>query len=240
MNEQIESRFSNREEREQIGGYRRFNAVAMLSLLLGLASAVALLAPNAWIVPILAVGFGMIGLWLARRNDDMGGALPAWIGIALALFFLSWAASRLYFQRQVIYSEAEAVARMWFNLVASGEDEMAHQAMLHPTARQPSGSSVDAYYSKDEKATIDKDTIFGRLPASHFFEAGTDTKVTLVENVTQDVDLTYAVLIRQIYRITPPGKEPVDALMSFTRSHKEDLGRATWIVANIEDPDESK
>ena len=237
MNDQNESRFSNREELEQIGEYRRFNTVAAIALLLGVCSAVSLLAPNAWIVPIVAVSFGMGGLALARRYDDMGGRMTSWLGIFLALFFLSWAASKLYFQRQVIYSEAEAAARIWMNLVATGEDEMAHQAMLHPTARQPAGSSVDDYYAKDEAAREDKDAIFGRPPASYIFEAGSDIDIKLIENLTQDIDLQYATLVRQIYRVSVPGKEPVEALMSFTRSHKEELGRATWIVANIEPPE---
>lgn len=234
----MESRFSNRDELDQIAEYRRFNLASIFSVLLGLASASALIAPNLWIVPILAVLLGVGGLWMAKRSDNMGGATAAWVGIALALFFVSWAAADIYFQRQVVYAESKAVAEKWLNLVISGEDKIAHQAMMHPTARQPAGFSVDDYYSMDDQATTDKDRVFKASPAADIMALGADAKIRLIQNITQDVDLRYAKLIRQVYRVSAPGKEPVDALLSITRSHKEDLGRATWIVANIEPPEE--
>lgn len=234
----MESRFSNRDELEQIAEYRRLNLASTFSVLLGLASASALIAPNLWIVPIVAILLGAGGLWMAKRSDNMGGIVPAWMGIALALFFVSWAAADIYFQRQVVYAESRAVAEQWLNLVIAGEDKIAHQAMMHPTARQPAGFSVDDYYSMDDKATSDKDRVFQASPAADIMALGSDARIKLIENITQDVDLRYAKLIRQVYRISAPGKEPVDAMLTITRSHKEELGRATWIVANIEPPEE--
>lgn len=237
MNDQQTIRFSNREDIEQLREYRRVNLPATLSLFLGICSIGALLHTYLWIVAFAAVFAGCLGLWLYHRSDGMGGAVSAWSGIALALFFLSWAVAQFFCQRQVIYSEAEVVARNWLRLVAAGEDEIAHQAMLHPAIRQASGFSVDEYYSMDEQAMRAKNDIFGKPPASKITELGADAEIELIKNVTQDVDLKYGKLILQTYQLTAPGKEPVVAMLTIARTYKPDLGRASWIVANIGDPE---
>lgn len=239
MNEQQSpptSRFTNREEIEQIGAYRRFNAAAALAFVLGIGSVGSLASPKMWVVPFAAVIIGALGLWLAKRQDNMGGTFLAWCGICLALFFVSTAASRFYFDRHVIYSEAEAVAKNWLKLVAEGEDEIAHQAMMHQARRQAAGFSVDEYYEMDKEAMVAKNKVFAGSPAKEILAIGGDVDVTLIENLTQDVDLKYGKLIMQTYRVKAEGKEPIDALLTIAREYKEDLGRCSWIVANIEPP----
>jgi len=234
MTEQITSRFSNPEELAEVREYRRFNFVAVLSLLLGLGSVASLLHLYVWILPCLGVFLGIIGLAMVRKSDNMGGRFAAWAGIALSLFFVSWGASSFYFQRWAVYKEAHTIASQWFDLVLDGEDEMAHQAMLHPATRQAVGLSVDDYYSIDEVARKEKDGFFSQPPASELLGLGSDAKVELAENITQDIDLQNAMLIRQVYRITAPDKEPIEAIVSITRAYKPNLGRATWIVAGVD------
>lgn len=232
MIEQTTTRFSNREELEQIDEYRRFNFLAVLAVVLGIASAGMLLHLYLWLIPILAIFFGLTALARIRKNDNMGGYALAWAGIALSLFFSTWAASGIYFQRRSIYREAQDVAHQWFDLVLDGEDEIAHQSMLHPSARQAGGLSVDDYYALDEKARKDMDKVFHTPPVSEIL-GKKNAQVELLDNVTQDVDLTYAQLIRQVYRVTLPDREPIDLMMAITREFKDDLGRASWIVADV-------
>ena len=85
----------------------------------------------------------------------------------------------------------------------------------------------------DDKASEDKDKVFTTSPAADIMSLGPDAKIELIENVTQDIDLEYAKLIRQIYRISAQNKQPVEAMLTITRSFKPDLGRATWIVADV-------
>ena len=233
MNEQTTAKFSNREELDQIGEYRRVNAAGVLSLLLGIASAGALIHPNVWVVNFAAILLGMTGLWMTNRNDNMGGRFASWAGIALGLFFLAWAASQFIAHRMVLYGEAQAVAEDWLQLVVEGEDKIAHQAMLHPASRQATGFSVDDYYAMDENANTARKNIFGTKPASEILGIGGDAKIQHTKNVTQDVDLKYGKLILLEYRLTGKDKEPVDALLTIARSYKPELGRATWIVADI-------
>ena len=232
----MDSTFSQRQE-EMAGDYRRISGLAMATLLFGLLSVVALAHPAAWVVPLIGLVLGLFSLFTITRSESVSGSFAAWVGISLALFFLAWASSSYYFQRRVVYQEAQAVAAKWFDMVLAGEAEMAHQAMLHPARRQAVGLSVDDYYTKDEKAREDLELLFAGEPAKTLLNYGTDATVKLVENVTQDVDVATAKLVRQVYRITKPGQDPIDAMLSITRQIRDDLGRVSWIVASIEEPE---
>ena len=224
-------------ERESMDDYRTVSMFAVASIVLGILSVGSLVHPGVWFVPIIAVCCGVFGLRSIRKQDNMGGTVPAWAGIVLALVCLSWAFSQYYFSRWVIYAEAQAVSERWFRLVLDGEDMIAHQAMLHPAQRQSAGFSVDEYYRMDEKAREDKDKLFSQPPASEVLAMGQDAEITLVSNLTQDLSAGPAKIIRQVYRISAPHKKPVDAMISLTREYRADLGRATWIVAEVVPPD---
>lgn len=235
-----QSRFSNREETEQIGEYRTFNPAAALAFILGLSSIFALVSFMSWIVPLIGVAVGALALWLASRRENMGGVGLAWTGIFLCLMFLSMAVSQFISQRQVIYSEAEVIGRRWLKLVIAGEDKIAHQAMMHPANRQARGFSVDEYYELDQDALVAKENIFTSSPAKEILGIGKDAeaKIDLVKNHAQAIDLKYGKLIFQTYRIAAPGQKPIDATLIIARSYKDELKRASWIVADIKDPDD--
>ena len=224
-------------EREAMDEYRTVSMLAVASFVLGILSVGSLVHPGVWFVPVIAVCCGVFGLRSIRKLDHMGGTVPAWAGIVLALVFLSWAASQYYFSRWVIYAEAQAVSERWIRLVLDGEDMIAHQAMLHPAKRQSAGFSVDEYYRMDEKAREDKDRRFSQPPVSEMLALGHEAEITLLSNLTQDLSAGPAKVIQQVYRISAPNEKPVDAMMSLTREYREDLGRATWIVAEVLQPE---
>ena len=235
--QESQTSFSGQRDQETMGEYRRMSVLAAASLVFGILSIGSTVYPGVWIVPIIGVVFGVFGLRSIRKNDDVSGALPAWTGILLALFFLSCAMAQYYFDRWVIYAESKEVAQRWLQLVADGESMIAHQAMLHPAQRQPTGFSVDDYYSMDTTARKDMEALFSKPPTSEIVALGKDAKITFVGNVTQDVSIGKAKLIRQVFRVTGAEGEPVEAMLSLTREYRPDLGRATWIVADIGVPE---
>ena len=238
FSESPEARFSSSADFDQIGEYRSFNPAAALAFVLGLGSMFALVSFMSWVVPLVGVAVGALALWLATRRENMGGKFLAWTGIFLSLLFLSMAVSQFISQRQVIYGEAEVIGRRWLKLVVEGEDKIAHQAMMHPANRQARGFSVDEYYEMDKDAQIAKEKIFTSSPAKDILGIGKDAKIDLIKNHSQAVDLKYGKLIFQTYRVEASGKRPIDATLIIARSYKEELNRASWIVADIKDPDD--
>lgn len=239
-NDRERATFSNREEIDQIGTYRMFNPAAALSFVIGLISALALVSFMSWVVPLIGVAIGALALWLAARRDNMGGATLAWVGIFLSLLFLSMAVSQFISERQVLYDEAEVIGRRWLKLVTEGEDKIAHQAMLHPANRQARGFSVDEYYDLDQDALEAKNSVFTSSPAKEILGIGKSApaKIDLIKNHSQGIDLKYGKLIFQTYRVEASGQKPIDATLIIARSYKDELQRASWIVADIKDPDD--
>lgn len=235
------TRFSGSSDEEQMGAYRRVNFMAIFALILGIASFVAIKSPFLWLVPIITLFVAIPALAMSRR-DDMNGGFPSWLAIFLALFFLSFGVAEYCLNRSVLYSEAYSITKDWLDLVVAGEDRIAHQGMMSVTTRQSSGKSVDEYYDLDEEAAAELERRFSVKPTADLLGAGTDVEIDLIKNVTIQFDHAVGLgMVQQLYRVTPPGKEPIEAKITLTRKF---LGKsqdaATWIVADVEMNDEPK
>lgn len=233
MNEQAPSRFSNSGEVQQLSEYRRQNILAIIAAILGVSSAGTMMSPFLVILPLLAIFFGACGLGACYRRDDLGGKVPAWIGIALALFFMSWAASQFCVARCVLYSEAYSAAEDWIELVTKNERKIAHQAMMSVTRRQATGLSVDEYYSMDAEAMKQMDEIFSESPFSELTQMGEGTAVTLQKNVLllHDLDSTR---MEQVFRVSPATGEPIDLKITTVRRYNNSVNKASWIMSGLE------
>ena len=234
MSEATPSKFSNSGEVEQISEYRRFNLLAIVAALLGIGSVGLLLSPFLVIVPLLAIFLGACGLVAYRRRDDLGGRIPAWIGIALAVFFISWSASEFLLTRCVYYSEAYGVVDDWLQLVVKGEREIAHQAMMNIAQRQATGLSVGEYYSMDDEARTAMNEVFAEEPMATLVTLGEGTDVRLIKNVSLTHDLGNS-MMEQVFRVTPVnGGDPIDLKVSTLRRYNESVEKASWIVSGAE------
>ena len=120
-----------------VPGYRPVSLLAVGALGAGAASALALLSPAAWAVPLLAVGLAVAALRdVAARPGDLPEAAAAggpadrktgrWmavLGLALALGFGSQAVAGRLVWRSIAGRRAEDAARMFLGMVQ--QDRMA-------------------------------------------------------------------------------------------------------------------
>lgn len=120
-----------------VPGYRPVSLVAVAALVVGAASALALLSPAAWAVPLLAVGLAAAALRdVAARPGDVpetdDGGWPAdrktgrWmavLGLALAVGFGAQAVAGRLVWRSIAGRRAEDAARMFLEMVR--QDRMA-------------------------------------------------------------------------------------------------------------------
>ena len=126
---------SSRVEAEELPNYRPVSVPAMVGLLLGLASPLAVLHPVVWFVPALAVVVNAYALLSIDRSGPVIGRSAAAWGLALALLFGTLAPARVYsydyFQKQ----DARRFAGAWFEFLRRGEPHKAYQLTLAPTER---------------------------------------------------------------------------------------------------------
>lgn len=232
MNESISTRFSNAGEVEQISEYRQFNLLALISLLLGLASAAVLASSFLLVLPLFAIFLGACGLVAYHRRQDIGGRWQAWSGITLGLFFFAWFASLFALNRCTLYSQSFSVARQYLALVVKGEQEIAHQAMMSVSRRQGAGLSVDEYYAIDEEARDAMNDVFTSQPFADLLGLGENSEIELVKNVTIKRDPAFTT-IEHVVRISPPDGEPRVLWVSTVQEFDRTMPKPSWMVNDL-------
>ncbi len=136
----------------EVAEYRSFSGWAVVALLIGILSPLALADPLVWAVPIAGIA---ISSWALRRIKQNAPALlgrkTALAGLWLAAFFLAVASSDWCYHRWLIRSEARQVALFWFELLAKNRPESALQLTLSPESRQPLDARIWDFYKNTKK-----------------------------------------------------------------------------------------
>ena len=106
--------------------YRTFSVLAIIALLLGLASPFCFIGPLLFVVPLLGAAVSVLAI---RRIDTSQGALAgrwaAVAGLALCVVSLVTALTRDMVGQHLRASQAEAFARDWLGLLIAGRPEEA-------------------------------------------------------------------------------------------------------------------
>lgn len=113
---------------QTVAGYKPLSVLAMFALCAGAASALALVSPAAWAIPLLAIILAITALRdvapaAPAGGDRKGGRWLAIVGLALAAGFGSQAVAGFVASRSVARSRSVAAGRMFLDLLL--EDRMA-------------------------------------------------------------------------------------------------------------------
>ncbi len=102
--------------------YRQLAPIAVIALLLGLASLLALIGPLFFLVPVAAIGIALLALGKIRHSDGaLAGAGLARTGMALATVCLVAALVRGEVRDRLLKEQASAAARRWLELMTAGD-----------------------------------------------------------------------------------------------------------------------
>ena len=141
-------------------GYRRLSRLAIWSIPLGFASALALISPLLWFVPVVAVVFALGGLWAISRADDTTGRRLALVGLATAVLFGTWGMSWTISRHVRLNRHAREYASEWFVMMQNQEYMKAHQLTRDYFNRVPAGKPLGEHYVAREPvdhAAVDHD-----------------------------------------------------------------------------------
>ncbi len=130
--------------------YRPVSPMAIAALVLGCCSAVALLTPFAWFVPLVAVATALVALAdVSRPAAARVGRLPALAGLGLAVGFGAQAVTDAAVGRWIERSRAVTTAETWLESIRAGRLEEARSisasSILPPlTGPDPESDSAEA------------------------------------------------------------------------------------------------
>jgi hypothetical protein len=233
------------DEPEQIGDYRTFSALAIISLIFGIISPVALAGPFLLAIPLFGIGIALLAL---RRIAVSGGVLTgssaAMIGLVLCVASLFAPFSRDLTFRLIRLNEAQAFGRNWIALVVSGRLEQAFHLTIdgiRPPPRPEPGApprpgSPPSPPQKTPYQTFLEQPVIKALAA-----AGATAEIHPGSVLTYDPQSYRRITIRQLFAVGPASAAPsaasqtVQAIVSLQRGQMPGEAMSRWIVSGCED-----
>ena len=220
-------------EDDEVVQYHAVSVLAIVGLLLGLASPLCFMAPLLMMVPVIGAVVSLIAL---RRISASEGALvgrkAAAAGLALCIAFSVAAVSRAKVTQYLRTQQAESVARQWFELVQSGQTEPAFRLTVRgasPEPPPPPGSPESAP-AEDPLAHFLHDPVVEALQA-----AGEAAIVEPGGSVDYSAQSGGQVFVRRQFVVTPPaGVESgtsFDVTLTLQRARVSGERDLRWLVA---------
>lgn len=122
----------------ELAQYRSLSPLALLALVLGLLSGLAMLDPMAWLLPALGLLVSLVALRRIRRDEAaLAGRGLARAGLALSLVFAVAAPTDWLLYRYLVRREALRFAGYWFQLLGEGQVHKAFLLTVEPKSRLP-------------------------------------------------------------------------------------------------------
>lgn len=156
------------EEQQLVAASRSPQILAIVTLLLGLVSALALFNLLFWVFPLVTVALGAMSLASLARNPERIGRKAAWVGVLLAVLFGAWAVSRHFSRQAWLLDQARRNADVWLELVCQEKLQEAHQLHLHENQRMKEEATLDEFYASREEARIDYKSFYSTPPLNEF------------------------------------------------------------------------
>jgi hypothetical protein len=181
----------------ELAGYRALPGQAVLGLILGLLSPVALIDPMLWGVPLLGI---FVSVWALRRikknPSTLAGRKRALLGLTIALLSVAAAPTDWFVYRQIVQDQAKQVADAWFRCLLENRPRTAGK--LVGPMQSSSDDSTASGGATGKRADADR---FTKTPVARTLLAmGPRARVRFYQPVTQSrdgirdfVELMYAV-----------------------------------------------
>jgi hypothetical protein len=137
---------------DQVAGYRPMSTAAVLALILGLASPLALAWNVLWLIPLLGVLTAAVALRRIKSSDGtLAGARAAVVGLGLSLLVGSMVMSSRYTRDRAVAAQGTPWGLKWCELLLEGKAAEALELKQDPMTRRPF-NSLDDFYANNESA----------------------------------------------------------------------------------------
>lgn len=215
--------------------YRAPQPLAIMTLVLGCLSFLALLRTGLWVFPLVTLVLGVVSLRTLAANPERIGRKAAWLGILLAAFFLTWAATYHYVRESWLVGHARQYADAWIELIQEQKLKEAHQLHVSRGKRAKAGSSLDEFYASERYAQSDFEAFFDKVPLKELVQFAPRAQFVFDGSRDRLSDLyTERVVLRYLARYEDQGKQremPLRVLM--LRTIDQSTGDYFWEVEGV-------
>jgi hypothetical protein len=210
------------------------SALAVMSLILGLASPLSLAAPLLWAIPLAGA---VIAVMTIRRIALSDGALvgrqAAVIGLALSVASLTAAASRSVVTEQVLSYQARHVAAEWLAMLQAGDMQTAFKSTAEgkrgPAPPPPPGSPAAAEPPRDRLAEFRQDRLIRYLAT-----VGKDAAISFDHQATGSPETGNGGRLTEYFLVSPTSGSTLPTKtvhVGVDRIRASSLLAANWVIA---------
>lgn len=157
--------------------YQSVEPWAIVCLLLGLLSPLAMIAPVIWIVPLLGLVAGGVALARIRREQERSGRALALIGVALSMLFIIAPTARLASAFILLRNQPLPIVNKFFEYLREGHPEKAVTLGWTPDYRAGLGDDLWLFFRSDAEAKRDLRRFTSQPPVRLLLSLGKDAQV---------------------------------------------------------------
>lgn len=135
----------------ELAAYRALAGQAVVGLIIGLMSPLALVDPLLYAIPVTGM---LVSYWAIRRikkSDLLTGRKIAIAGLLLSLVFVVAVPTDWIVYRRMVRAEARQFSSLWFQFVTHDQPQKAYQMLMPPQSRQRLNRELWAFYRNDPK-----------------------------------------------------------------------------------------
>lgn len=215
--------------------YRSVSWSAILAILLGLLSTVAIFNPLLVVVAVAGTGLSLFALWqVAAQPDVLSGRGLALTALFLSVFFMIFAPTRLGIRSRVLQQRGQELADTFLSLLKEGKVYDAHQLsnLKHRSPSQSPELAADPtkLTTEDLRGFEKTKTIQMIKDVEHKFSFN-------LEGVEPSRSYAEMEVFIFRYRLVPDastGKKPFPLWIAVSRSVDRGSGTAIWKVIDVQ------
>jgi hypothetical protein len=221
----------------EISEYRTMSALAIVSLLFGLAAPLCFWAPLLMAIPLVGAALALIALRrIAVRDGALTGRGVALTALALCLFSAAASISHDRVTRHLFSNQAEELARQWIELLLNGKTQVAFGLTVDGT-RPPAPPGPGEPAPKETPIQA-----FTNAPSVQaLVAAGPDSTVRFERTLSYSPLSSGQVVIEQEYSVNPgasANSQPNNVIrvaLNLQRSRLAGETNLHWLVLSFRD-----
>jgi hypothetical protein len=224
-------------DEQRLAEYRSLAPLAVVSVVLGVASALILTSPLLAPLPVAAMVAALAALRsIARSSGQLAGNGVAIVGLCLGAFFLGLGLTTHLARQRVLEQRAHEMTDAFLGLLQDGKAREAHQFRQPAANRLSSPEAIKDYYEKNTEAAKELQSFVTSPVVKELTVLGPDAKVQFeaVSSATRDGNTNMLVLR---YSFQPAGgatqRKPI--YVHVNRRFDESSKHYQWDISGVSD-----
>jgi hypothetical protein len=222
-------------DEQPVAQYRSIAPLAVVAVLLGVASALILTTPLLAPLPVAGIVAGIAALRsIGRSGGQLAGRSLAIGGLCLATFFLGFGLSRHLARQYELEKQARRMADVFLGLLQDGKSKEAHQFRQSPAMRITAPEAIAEHYEKNAEAAKELQGFVASDGIRDLIARGRDAKPQFenVQSATRDAQ-TDMLVLKYTYEPSAAGdRKPV--WVHINRKYDETSKRHEWEVGGVQ------